>query len=136
MPPLSRKKLDEFLNGQPHVMKLATVTRDGSPSVVPIWYDYDGELFLVVGPHDARWVTNIQRDFRVSVCIDTCDAPYTRVMIQGVAEIIDDNYLPTSSDKAVRYLGNEAGARYFVENRMNSRVLVRIIPSKTSSWGP
>ncbi len=89
MPPLSREKLKEFLIDQPHIMKIATLTRGGWPSVAPIWYDYDGEVFLVAGPHNARWVESIHHDARVSVCIDTCDAPYTRVMIQGEAEIIN-----------------------------------------------
>ena len=136
MPPLSQQQLKQFIAGQPHVMKLATLTKDGWPSVAPVWYDFDGEAFLVVGPHESRWVKNIQRDARVSVCNDTYDAPYTRVMIRAIAEIVDDDWCPNSSDKAVRYLGEEAGNRYFEENRRNTRVLVRLVPQKINSWGP
>ena len=31
-------------------MKLATLTPDGWPYLVPVWYDYDGEDFLLAGP--------------------------------------------------------------------------------------
>ncbi len=136
MPPLNQQQLNQFIAGQPHVMKLATLTKAGWPSVVPVWYDYDGEVFMVVGPHESSWVQNIQRDSRVSVCIDTCDAPYTRVMIRAAAEIVDDHWRPDSSGKAVRYLGEEAGTRYFEENQGNVRVLVRIVPKNINSWGP
>ena len=134
MPPLIRKKLGEFLTGQPHIMKLATLTPDGWPYLVPVWYDYDGEDFLLAGRPNARWVDHIRHDPRVSVCIDTCDAPYTRVLIQGVAEVVDDSWYPSSPDRAVRYLGPEAGNRYFNQTRRIPRALVRVVPGEITSW--
>ena len=79
-------------------------------------------------------LANIGGDSRVSVCIDTTDAPYTRVLIEANAEIIDAAWLPTSPDRAIRYLGEQAGRRYFDEMRHVPRALIRIVPRKTTTW--
>ena len=134
MPPLKREHLEEFLTGQPHLMKLATLTSDGWPYVTPLWYDYDGEVFSVAGRPHARWVENIRHDPRVSACIDTYVAPYIRVLVRAVAEVVDDSWLPQSPDRAVRYLGSEAGCRYFDQTRRIPRLLVRITPREITSW--
>ncbi len=137
MPAMSRAQIDEFLTGGRHVMKLATLTAEGWPYVTPIWYDYDGETFLVAGRGKARWVANIRDDRRVSACIDTSEAPYTRVLVEGEAEIIDGSWLGEWEHWAVRYLGQEAGHRYYEETRLTPRALVRISPRTVTAWaGP
>ena len=128
MPPLTNNELKEFLTDKPHIMKLATLTREGWPYVCPVWYNYDGETFTIAGRTKAAWVANIRNDSRVSLCIDTCDAPYTRVIIEATAEIVDDNWLPQSPDRAIRYIGEEAGRRYYEENKHIPRALIPICP--------
>ena len=60
MPAMSRAQIDEFLTGGRHVMKLATLTAEGWPYVTPIWYDYDGETFLVAGRGGQGLYANIR----------------------------------------------------------------------------
>ena len=134
MPPLTKDGLAEFLTNQPHLMKLATLTSESWPYVVPVWYDYNGESFTVAGRSRARWVANIRVNHRVSVCIDTYEAPYTRVLMQAGAEIIDPAWMPVSPDRAIRYIGEEAGRAYFEQTRKQPRALVRIVPEETTTW--
>ncbi|MDP6454521.1 MAG: pyridoxamine 5'-phosphate oxidase family protein [SAR202 cluster bacterium] len=134
MPPLTTDELRTFLTNQPHLMKLATLTADGWPYVVPVWYDYDGESFTVAGRTRAQWVANIRENHRVSVCIDTYEAPYTRVLMKASAEIIDPAWMPVSPDRAIRYIGEEAGRAYFEQTRNQPRALVRIVPLETTTW--
>ena len=134
MPPLSDRQLQNFLSSDRHIMKLATLTSEGWPYVVPVWYDYDGQVFTVAGRCKARWVSNIRSDSRASVCIDTTDAPYTRVLIEADAEIVDSAWLPSSPERSIRYLGEEAGRRYFDEMRHVPRALIRIVPRKITTW--
>ena len=141
MPPLTNDQLREFLTDQPHLMKLATMTAEGWPYVVPVWYDYDGEAFTVAGRTKARWVANIRENHRVSVCIDTYQAPYTRVLMKASAEIIDPAWMPVSPDRAIRYIGEEAGRAYCQATRSQPRALVRIVPQGTQTgtgggWHP
>ena len=135
MPPLNSQQLNEFLTSGKHLMKLATLSRDGWPQVNPVWYHFDGEHYLVAGRIQASWVDNIRGSSRVSVCIDTCDAPYTRVIVGGSAEIADDNWFGDWESWSIRYLGEQAGHRYYEETRNIPRVLVRITPVKTTTWG-
>lgn len=134
MPPLSDSQLKDFLTGQAHIMKLATLTSEGWPSVNPVWYEYDGETFLVAGRKKAAWVANIKNDSRVSLCIDTSEGPYTRVLMEATAEVIDDSWLPQSSARAIRYLGEEAGLAYYSDTHQIPRSLIKITPRKTTTW--
>lgn len=134
MPLLSKKQLDEFLQSGRLLIKLATLTGDGDPYVVPVWYEYDGTYFYVVGRQKNRWIRHIRRDPRVSACIDTYEPPYTRVLVQGTAEILDDNYRWTGLQRAIDYLGEEEGRRYFEETKNIPRVLIRITPRSITSW--
>ena len=37
---------DKFLRDQ-KIMRLGTVSKDGVPHVVPVWYSYDGKKFRI-----------------------------------------------------------------------------------------
>jgi PPOX class probable F420-dependent enzyme len=131
---LTAEELKQFLTDQPHIMKLATLSPDGWPSVNPLWYSYDGETFTVAGRRQAAWVANIRNDPRVSACIDTYEAPYVRVLIRATAEIVDDNWFVQSPERSIRYLGAEAGQAYFESKKHIPRVLIRINPINIISW--
>ena len=134
---LSQQELYDFLTTGRHLLKLATLTEDGAPYVVPLWYDYDGEAFTVAGRRRAAWVANIRRDARVGGLVDTEEAAYVRVVFQGRAEIVDDAWLHTSPARAIRYLGEEAGLRYYESTRREPRALVRVVPERVRTWaGP
>ena len=69
--------------------------------------------------------------------MDTCDAPYTRVIVRGDAEIADRGWLGDWQPWAIRYLGVEAGQRYYDETKYIPRVLVRVAPREITTWaGP
>ena len=137
MPQMTQQQLTEFLIGGRHIMKLGTLTPEGYPYVNPVWYDYHGEVFLVAGRRKAKWVANIERDSKVSFCIDTNDPPYSRVIVEGDAEIADAAWLGEWEHWAVRYLGQEAGHRYYEDTKATPRALIRIKPRSITTWaGP
>ena len=138
MPQLNEQQLKDFLKGGSHLMKLATLTSEGWPYVNPVWYHYEDDgTYLLAGRRKARWIANIQEDRRVSFCVDTTEPPYTRVIVEGEAEIVDMAWLGDWEDWAVRYLGQENGHRYYEDTKNTPRVLIRITPRNTTSWaGP
>ena len=137
MPRLTNQQLNDFLTSGAHLMKLATLTPEGWPYVAPVWYDYDGEAFYVAGRRTANWVAHIRDDERVSACIDTCDAPYTRVIVEGTAEIVDGAWMGDWKHWAVRYRGEEEGTAYYEETKHMPRAYIRIMPRKITTWaGP
>src|SRR5207248_8125436 len=52
---------------EPSYCELATVMPDGSPQIVQVWVDTDGEHILINTPRDSQKVRNIRRDPRVAV---------------------------------------------------------------------
>ena len=137
MPRMTKDQMDEFLKGSSHLMKLATLRPNGAPYVNPVWYDYNGEAFHVAGRRKATWVANITEDSRVSFCIDTSEPPYKRVIVEGSAVIEDGAWLGDWEHWAVRYLGREAGHRYYEDTKATPRALIRITPETITTWaGP
>lgn len=134
MPGLTPEQLTEFLTTGRPIMKLATIGPEGWPYVCPVWFDYDGETFTVAGRRPAKWVANIRANSKVSACIDTYDAPYTRVIMEADAVIEDDAWLRFAPSTAIRYLGEEEGVRYFNSTKDEPRCFIRITPRTVSSW--
>ncbi|WP_179137064.1 pyridoxamine 5'-phosphate oxidase family protein [Candidatus Entotheonella palauensis] len=135
MPPLKPDELYTFLTTGRHILKLATLTPDGWPYIVPVWYIYDGGAFTILARPKNRWVAYVESDPRVSLCIDTVGAPYARVLIKGLAEIVDPQWIGPWKDLAIRYLGLEAGQTYYKETKMIPRVNIRITPQEITTWG-
>jgi len=72
--------------------KLATVKKDGSPHVVPIWFVLDDgenniEDIIFTTHHNSIKSKNINRDNRISICVDDQTPPFSFVTAFGVAEI-------------------------------------------------
>ena len=58
-----------FLASMPNAV-LATVRRDGSPQVSPVWFLWDEPELLISTVRGAAKTANIRRDPRVVACID------------------------------------------------------------------
>jgi len=61
----------------PLIAKVATVKADGSPFLVPVWYEWDGEACYLVIRQRANWLKNIKHEPRVTVLLHN-DRPLTR----------------------------------------------------------
>ena len=134
MPPLTASEMEEFLTTGPNIMRLSTLAPDGHPYVVPVWFWWEEERFHLLARRQNEWLAHIEADPRVGACIDTSDAPYTRVLIKGTASAVDRNWTGDWEALAVRYIGAEAGHAYYESTRAIPRVLVSITPSRILSW--
>jgi hypothetical protein len=65
---------ESFLLDRPRTAKLATILDDGRPPIVLVWFDLDGDGFIVTTWHETVKAANLQRDGRVSFCVDN-EAP-------------------------------------------------------------
>ena len=121
-------KAEEFLNGK-HFGKLATVRKDGSPHVTPIWYMLEGgRLFVNTTTNRVKYY-NIKRDPRVSFLVDD---GYPYVMVEGKARIAEERDPKKDIEAlAIRYTGEEAGRKAARERYWKDpRVSIEIIPEK------
>lgn len=135
---LTKEEIVEFLSG-PIVARIATVKEDGAPYIAPIWQYYDGEVMWVIPRERSIFVKHIRRSPRVAVSCAFDTAPWTRVLIQGRAEIVEGPkpveglIAEIGEQMAVRYLG-EHGAEYASITWDRPRYLIKIIPEKITSW--
>jgi PPOX class probable F420-dependent enzyme len=99
--------------------RLAYIGRDGTPRVVPIWFQWTGsELVMATLPGAAK-VAAIQERSEVAVTIDTDAWPYKALMIRGRAKV--DRHVgvvPELAQAARRYLGDEGGEGFLKQYRI------------------
>lgn len=92
---MSKVEISRFLMQGTFTGKLATVKEDGSSHVVPIWFILDKRnsrgsrvrnIIFTTGNTSVK-ANNIQRDNRISICVDDQMPPFSFVTIFGTAKI-------------------------------------------------
>jgi len=82
-----------------------------------------------------KW-RNIERDPRVSVCIERRDSPMAVALISGTAEFLEGDYAPERRRFYERYYGADAESRLAsAPANTDEWALVRVTPTKVVSFG-
>jgi hypothetical protein len=133
-------ELDEFL-ALGITARLSCLDERGWPYTVPVWHQWDGERFWVIGVKGAAWVRHLQASPMVALCVDEPET-LRRVLCQGVAAIVEgpsaDGAWPAIARRmAERYLGADGVAGYETATAGLARWLVRIDVDRLLTWrGP
>lgn len=114
----------ELLN-EPQIANLATVLADGSPHVVPVWIDTDGEALLFNTFKDSVKHRNLVRDPRVAISVVDKADPYRTVVIRGTVEFTEDGADDHLDGLAKKYLGLDT---YPWRKPENIRIIGRVTP--------
>ncbi|HKY15806.1 MAG TPA: pyridoxamine 5'-phosphate oxidase family protein [Microthrixaceae bacterium] len=128
---------DEFLASE-RTCRVATVGSDGAPHATPLWFVWDGSwLWLTSIVRSQRW-TDVQRDGRVSVIIDSGDGymDLRGVEIRGVAEQVGEaprtgESVPELEAPEQLYADKYSGGQIFHDGR---HAWLRVRPEKIVSW--
>jgi PPOX class probable F420-dependent enzyme len=91
----------EFL-AQPHFAVIATIAPDGLPHQTVVWYELQDDTIVFSVPRDTVKHKHLQRDPRISICIEE---GFRYVTVVGTAALEED------PDKA-RALYTHMGERY------------------------
>lgn len=112
--------------------KLATVRKDGRPHVAPIWFVLDGDTLIFNTGEDTVKGASIRRDPRIALCVDDETPPFSFLIVEGAAELIDDlDALKMWATRiAARYMGSELAEQYGVRNGVPGELLVRVTLTK------
>jgi hypothetical protein len=57
------------------------------------------------------------------------------VLVKGLARIVNPQWLGPWQDMAMRYLGPDAGQKYYEETKAIPRVQIHVTPQEIISWG-
>ena len=143
MPEMSKTEIRRFLTRGTFTGKLATVKKDGSSHVVPIWFVLDvvgdgdstsriGDIVFTTGSESIK-AKNIRFDKRVSICVDDQTPLFSFVTIFGVAKIFpyrQREVLKWATNIAERYMGKSNVEAYGRRNSGEGAVIVRIKPTR------
>jgi len=130
------KKRDEFLKDQ-KVLRLATVGKNKTPHIAPVWYRYSGKKFYIGTNTKTKKAQNVKKNNKVSCCVDVgVNTPNIYgVLVQGNANLITDN-------SKVKTIAKKILSRYFktLENKSAKELLddtdciIEIVPEKFTVW--
>ena len=119
---------------------MATLLPSGRPHLIAMWYAVlNGEIWFETKAKSQKAV-NLRRDPTITVMIEDGHTYDTLrgVSIDGRAEIVDsdpEQLLRVGISVWERYTGPYTDdMRPFVDQMMNNRIAVRVVPSRLRSW--
>src|SRR3970040_410637 len=100
-------KASKLFEGR-NLVFIATIMKDGSPQISPVWANYDGEHILVNTAEGRLKHKNVLRDPRVAVSTVDQNNPLNMTTIQGkVIEIIPDYDYQHANMLTKKYMGKD-----------------------------
>lgn len=141
MPKLSDHEIAEFLGERGHLARIATVRGDGSPSVVPVWFIFEGGKVLITPRKHSAFLADVLREPRVAITIDEDQGRYRKVLFEGKAEVL----FPVGEDRkwddvyrriACRYIDEASADYYLTETKDQPRALIGVdrAKAKVTTW--
>jgi PPOX class probable F420-dependent enzyme len=132
-PPLiafGSRERENFLASQRDAI-IATVNRDGSPHATPTWYHWSDGAMRISCPESTQKVRNIERDPRISVCVDD-QVSGTFITAFGRATVIrGDQVDELTWPLLLKYLHeDEARIRWARINADRDRVVIMFRPDR------
>ena len=143
---MSGAEIQEFLSSGAKVLEVATLGKDGSPHLAPMWFVMDDDRVVFRSFSKSQKIVNLMRDPRLTVLVETGNA-YTDlagVMIKGTAKLVTDpDYVlkiygglaaryPMMGDSPVDLDDQALEAAFGRFAPKNTAVIVE--PEKVTSW--
>ncbi|MEW2071827.1 PPOX class F420-dependent oxidoreductase [Streptomyces sp. NPDC007346] len=117
-----------FVSEGTRTAKVSTVRADGSPHIAPVWFLLDGDSLVFNTGKKSVKGRNLERDGRVSLCVDDDRPPYAFAVVQGRAELSEDpdELLRWATRIARRYVGPETAEEFGRRNGVPGELVVRV----------
>ena len=107
---------------------IATIMKDGSPQLSPVWADYeDGYIFVNTAEGRLKH-KNVLRDPRIAISVTSQNNPLDMTTVRGqVVEIIPDYDYVHINKLTKKYMGVE---NYPFRQEGEKRIVLKIKPEK------
>jgi PPOX class probable F420-dependent enzyme len=133
--PRPPQRIERFLETE-EVVWLCTVSPEGLPSVVPIWFSWDGEAVRMLTKPGQRKVDNMRVNDRVMLALGNEEDDFDVGLIEARAELLDvdpSTFMPESHwTKYARDLAEIGLDR--AEYLATYSQPVRIVPTRYLGW--
>jgi len=107
---------------------IATVMKDGSPQVSPVWANFEDGYVLINTAEGRIKHKNVLRDPRVAVSVVSKDNPLDMTTIRGVVTELIPDYDYSHADKLTQQYMNRP--HYPFKRDDEKRVILKIKPDK------
>ena len=107
---------------------IATVMKDGSPQVSPVWANFEDGYVLVNTAEGRIKHKNVLRDPRVAVSVVSKDNPLDMTTIRGIVIELIPDYDYSHADKLTQQYMNRP--HYPFKRDDEKRVILKIKPDK------
>lgn len=122
----------KFLKEQ-KMLRLATVSTDGTPHVVPVWYMYtDGMIYVGTNTRTTK-ARNVERTGRAAFCVDKgIRSPLYGVMGRGRARLVTTDIGRIVRDILLRYFDtmDESAEKLY----QDTDCIIEIFPDDIIEW--
>ncbi len=116
------------LFSEKNLVFIATVMKDGSPQVSPVWANFENGYVFVNTAEGRIKHKNVLRDPRVAVSVVSKDNPLDMTTIRGTVEELIPDYEYKHADKlTLQYMGRD---HYPFKRDGEKRVILKIKPNK------
>ncbi|MGE0601047.1 MAG: pyridoxamine 5'-phosphate oxidase family protein [Dehalococcoidia bacterium] len=103
MASMAPAELEQFLR-ETRIAKLAYLHESGAPTIVPIWFEWDGQVARMFTSRTSRKAKRIATDPRVALTVEEpVGVPERWATIEGACVISDEGTVPLIERLARRY---------------------------------
>ena len=108
---------------------IATIMKDGSPQLSPVWADIEDDHHVLVNTAEGRIKhKNVLRDPRVAISVVDNNNPLNMTTMRGkVVEIIPDYQYQHANRLTKKYIGKD---KYPFRQPGEKRIIFKILPEK------
>jgi PPOX class probable F420-dependent enzyme len=115
---------------EPNLATVATIRRDGSAQLTPVWIDWDGQNVVFNTAEGRAKPRNIRRNPAVSVQVVDRNDEYRWVSVTGSAEIEEEG-----ADEHIHELSRRYRGRDYDLTPGQQRLIVRVKPERVTVRG-
>ena len=113
--------------------RLAYISTDGTPRVVPIWFHWNEREFVLGTPPKAPKLKALAKNPKVALTIDENTFPHKVLLVRGTARLETvQGIVPEYALAAERYFGSEQGEAWVKHLASLTKEMVRI--TITPEW--
>jgi PPOX class probable F420-dependent enzyme len=123
--PEQRKLIEE-----PNLAHVATLMKDGSPQVTPVWVDCDDTHILINTAEGRQKPRNLERDPRIALSIARQEDQQMYIQVRGrVVEITREGAFEHISKLGRKYFGEDF---VYPKRPGETRIIIRIEPESVT----
>jgi PPOX class probable F420-dependent enzyme len=115
---------------------LTTVGGDGRPYTVPVGFLWEGQTLLIFSQPKKQKLRNIRKNPRVTLALDETEQGNDVVIVEGIAELIDDPQISVEMPAYVEKYGALVQSMGWTPESMAADYsqAIRVTPTKFRSW--